>query len=112
MPDPILLEPGEQVALVDNRKEIVRSRIEDREAVLSWTNGRLIFRATPLEEAIAEVNRYARTKIRIADPRLRDLPISGTFVTGDSEILAAALEADFPIQAEQTGRHEIVLYRN
>lgn len=111
MPEPILLEPGERVALADNREEIVRSRIEDRQAVLSWTNGRLIFRATPLEEAVAEVNRYARTKIRIGDPRIADLSISGTFVTGDSEILAAALEADFPVQAERTGRREIVLYR-
>lgn len=110
MPEPILLEPGEQVALADNHEEIVRDTIENEEAVVSWTNGRLIFRATPLEEAVAEVNRYARTKIRIADPRLADLPISGTFVTGDSEILAAALEADFPVQAERTGRHEITLH--
>lgn len=107
----ILLAPGEQVTIAKAQQEIVREKIEDKEAVVSWTNGRLVFRATPLEEAVAEVNRYARTKLRIADPALADLPISGTFVTGDSEILAAALETDFPVRAEQTGRREIVLYR-
>lgn len=109
MPEPILMEPGEQVTIAKASEEIVRERIQDEQAVVSWTNGRLIFRATPLDEAVAEINRYARTKIRVADPRLRDLPISGTFVTGDSEILVAALEAEFPVRAEKTGRHEIVL---
>lgn len=110
MPEPILLEPGERVTIAKAREDVVRKKIQDREAVTSWTSGRLIFRATPLEEAVAEVNRYARTKLRVADPRIADLPISGTFVTGDSEILAAALETNFPVQAEQTGRHEIALY--
>jgi transmembrane sensor len=107
----IFLEAGEQITIAKAQNEIVREKIEDKEAVVSWTNGRLVFRATPLEEAVAEVNRYARTKLRIADPALAGLPISGTFVTGDSEILAAALETNFPIQAEQTGRREIALRR-
>lgn len=110
MPEPILLEPGERITIAKAGENVVRKKIADEETVLSWTSGRLIFRSTPLVEAVAEVNRYARTKIRIADARLRDLPISGTFVTGDSEILAAALEADFPVRAEKTARHEITLH--
>lgn len=108
---PILLEPGEQVTIAKAQKEVSRRKVEDTEAVVSWTNGRLVFRATPLGDAVAEVNRYARTKLRIADPALAALPISGTFVTGDSEFLAAALETDLPIKADYTSRHEIVLRR-
>ena len=109
-PAPVEMAPGEQVRIAKTNPEITRHKI-DSEAALSWTSGRLIFRSTPLAEAVAEVNRYAKTKIRIADASLESLRISGTFVTGDSELLAAALQTDMPVKAEFSGDAEIVLRR-
>lgn len=103
------MQPGEQLQFHNAEKKIVQRKV-DEETAVSWTRGRLIFRATPLADAVAEVNRYARTKITIADPALATLPVSGTFVTGDSEILADALQAEMPIRVQYRGDHQILLY--
>lgn len=107
---PVEMTPGEQLLIAKANPEITRRRV-DSDAALSWTSGRMVFRATPLSEAVAEANRYAKIKIRIADESLSRLQISGTFVTGDSELLAAALQADMPVQADFSGDREIVLRR-
>jgi transmembrane sensor len=108
--DRLEMAPGEQVSFTKPDRPMTRRAI-DPEAALSWTSGRLVFRATPLVEAVAEVNRYAKTKIRLADDSLSQLRISGTFVTGDSELLARALETDMPVHADFGDGKEIVLRR-
>lgn len=108
--DRVVMAPGEQVSYAGPEKKMVR-RTVDPDAALSWTSGRLVFRATPLSEAVSEINRYARTKIRLADASLSELRISGTFVTGDSELLARALETDMPVRADFSASREIVLYQ-
>lgn len=89
--------PGEQLRIRPEQPAVERQQV-DEDAVVSWTRGRLLFRATPLAEAVREVNRYARQRIHILDPSLNLLPVSGTFVTGDAENLAAALGAEMSIE--------------
>jgi transmembrane sensor len=52
---------------------------------LSWEQGQLVFSDEPLGVAVERVNRYARTKLVITDPRVAALPVSGAFNAGDSE---------------------------
>ncbi|ULQ47269.1 FecR family protein [Flagellatimonas centrodinii] len=107
----IEVAPGEQLRFTAEVPE-VRRQVVDEEAVMSWTRGRLLFRATPLAEAVREVNRYAETQIRIVDPSLSALTVSGTFVTGDAENLAAALRAEMSVQVSYSpDRREIRLTR-
>lgn len=74
------LAPGQRVA---TRAAAAAPRPVDVESATSWTSGRLIFRATPLREAVAEFNRYERHKIEVADSSVGDELISGVFAVGD-----------------------------
>lgn len=46
---------------------------------LGWRRGVLVFRYTPLAEAVAQFNRYNETKLIIGDPDAAKLKIYGTF---------------------------------
>jgi transmembrane sensor len=54
----------------------------------AWRFGEAIFNATPLSEAITEMNRYDRRQIGVADEALGRRPISGRYETGDNEAFA------------------------
>lgn len=77
-----------------------------------WTQGRLVFRSTPLGDAVAEANRYGPDRLVIADPSLAQLKISGEFRIGNTSALVRALQSVYPIRAEHDrGNGEIRLYR-
>lgn len=61
-------------------------------AETSWTKGRLIFNRQRLADVIEEMNRYSERKITLGDPRLADIPISGSFKPGDVTSFVAAME--------------------
>ena len=88
----------------------IATRSVDLEAATCWTAGRLIFRATPLAEAIAEANRYSVTRITLADPALGDARVDGTFETGDAESFVAAVSSLFSLK-EERAENTIILSR-
>ena len=65
----------------------------------SWAEGRLVFRATPLNEAVAEVNRYLTDKIVLAPGTPVAQPLSGVFHTGDREAFVSAVCELFQLRA-------------
>src|SRR3546814_2905377 len=77
----------------------------DPTATTSWLQGRLDFSGLPLAEAIAEANRYSSVKLRLGDPRLADLPVGGSFRTGDNAVIAAAFSTVFPVRVEICRSH-------
>lgn len=72
----------------------------DVAAATSWTSGRLIFRETPLAQAVAEVNRYSRQKVVIDVARLQAVPVSGVFEVGDTPAFVAAVSDLFELEPE------------
>src|SRR3546814_5919078 len=67
---------------------------------MAWTRGRLLFENVPLVKAVAEVNRYSKdVRIELADPRLEQLRVSGSYLAGDAELVVAAWEATLPVRA-------------
>lgn len=102
------LEPGQQ--LIDAAGGGVEIRTAPVKRMTSWREGRLIFENEPLSAAVEEMNRYSTTRIRLADPALGELRISGVFRTGQSRVFAEALAAYFPLDASLApGHDEIVL---
>lgn len=101
------LSPGEQLEVSPNTASH-HKRVVEPLAATSWSRGRLVFRATPLSRAVEEVNQYAAKKLRIADPSLPGLSVSGNFVAGDSELAASAFAAVLPIRVVDGGS-EIIL---
>ncbi len=91
---PVVLSPGEQVALVRGGtapSSLGSARAVDPSPVTSWTDGRLIFEDARLSEAIDRMNRYTDQKLVLAEGVPDTLRVSGTFRTRDPEAFAAAL---------------------
>lgn len=98
---PVALAPGEQVrfAVADPATIIQAANVAD---LARWREGRVRFDATPLAEAVAEMNRYNAVPIHIADRALDRLKVSGVFRTGQSDSFVSALTDIFPVRAERT----------
>lgn len=109
------LAPGEQLT-IDGNGAIGARQPLDLVAAHAWPQGDLVFRQRRLDELLAEMNRYSPVRIRLQDPALGALEVSGVFHAGDQEALAAALERGWSLQARHQdaggqGVDEIVLSR-
>lgn len=71
----------------------------DVPTAISWTEGRIVFRDTPMREAVAEVNRYLTDKIVLEAPRLSTVPVNGVFKTGDRDAFVSAASGAFGLEA-------------
>lgn len=100
------LAPGEQLTL-DTHGQWVRHPL-DREMAEGWTRGELVFRQTPLAQLVDEMNRYTPVKLRLADPALRDIRLSGVFYGSDQASLVDALEQVWSLRTERRGDEIIV----
>lgn len=100
------LSPGEQLETTLPRP-VVKAADVARET--SWMSGRLIFDATPISAAIAEVNRYSDTRIELRANHIADIPVSGVFDTGDADGFVAALVDLYAIRAEPQPDGTLVL---
>jgi transmembrane sensor len=105
----VTLKPHQRVTVAGHAIQPVSSA--DVPKLTSWTEGRLVFEATPLAAAVAEVNRYARRKVKLADPAMGGAAVSGTFRTGDAEAFAAAVASVFELDVDQDRGEAIVLRR-
>jgi transmembrane sensor len=62
---------------------------------LAWEEGQLVFDGERLDEAVAEVNRYVATPVRIESDTLAAKSFVGVFRTGDARAFAYAAAAAF-----------------
>lgn len=95
------LAPGQ--ALAARGRVVDPPRAVDVPTVTSWTSGRLVFRSTPLAEAVAEVNRYSADKIVLETAQLQSVPVSGVFDVGDTRAFVSAVSELFNLRAVETG---------
>lgn len=105
-----LMSPGDVVLATTDSMSRTRESTRALSNALSWRNGLLVFRRTPLAEAAYQINRYNREKLVIADASLNDMPISGTLSATDPDQFARVLENIFGLKA-QTKNGEIVISR-
>jgi transmembrane sensor len=75
----------------------------EAEPLTAWVNGQLVFKHTPLREVMAELERYHPVQFTLADPKLAQETLSGTFNSDDIEPFLHALETILPIQAKRNG---------
>ncbi len=111
------LAPGEQFVLATAgvaRPATAASvatlvRKVDLKRTSSWKDGHIIFADEPLSDAVAEVNRYARRRVVLADERLGDLRVSGVFSTSNTSVFVNMLTLHFPIRVMGANDDGIVL---
>ena len=95
-----VLAPGDHLAAIDGR---MSRRRADMEVQTSWREGKLIFKATPLGDAVREVNRYSDRRIEIASPGLDDARVSGVFKTDDTAAFITAIGVLYGLEPENDG---------
>lgn len=107
-PAPIVLSAGEQAAVTDDGKILPNSG-PPIERVRAWTDRRLVFREETLEALVAEVNRYHTHPMRITDPKVATLRISGTFAAQDIDSLIEYLRRYRGVDSEKLPDGSILL---
>lgn len=75
------------------------ARVVDVHAETSWTDGRIVFRDTPLRQAVDEVNRYLTAKIVLDAASLDAVPVNGVFRTGDRDAFVSTASRVFDLEA-------------
>lgn len=104
---PVILKPGEQAEMAPATRTAVVKIDPDR--AMAWRFGRLMFDATPLAVAVAEVNRYGGRQIMLSDPALGRVRISGVFHTREPEAFVETVVAIFPVRLSEGDKQKIVL---
>ena len=101
--DRLLLSAG-TIARAQNENVLVQRKTAAQiEQSLTWRNGVLTFRDTPLADAVAEFNRYNTRKIVIADAAIADLQVGGIFRSTNLDPFVHLLEQGFPLRATSDG---------
>lgn len=96
-----LAQPGFQSVRKVGTREV--------ESRLAWQRGMVIFDKEPLENVLAEVDRYTSTKFALAQAALRNIRVSGYFRAGDVDGLLQTLRKDFRIESRRDAQGRITL---
>lgn len=89
------LIPGQQLDAQGGH--LLKPLAVDVEAALAWKDHRLIFERTPLSQVLATLQRYRKASIRLDDPGLAHLPITGAFDSSNVENLLGLLPSILPV---------------
>lgn len=76
--------------------------VAEAEEILSWRSGYVFFRATRLDEAVAEFNRYNPRQIVIRDPDVAAMQLTGKFRATNTDAFVNLLERTYGIEVERT----------
>lgn len=105
----VRLGAGEQAELHGGRLE--RLAKVDTEAGIAWVRGRLLFDRTPLGEALVQMRRYHNAPIRLSDPSLAELRLSGGISTERVDTFLQTLPAILPVVVEEEADGSILIGR-
>jgi len=106
---PILLRAGEQLTV--SPRVIVLPTPANIDAAIAWTQRKLVFNETPLQDAINEFNRYNSKQIIIDDPEFAAYHIRGSFESDDPSRLIQFLQERFGADVTDSGA-EVRISRN
>lgn len=102
------LQAGEQLVAPPDSELSIHSVSVNQ--VISWSRDELVFRNTPLADAIDEVNRYSKVQILIMDEELGRLRLNGVFRAGHPMEFVDAVSQVFSIGVDYRPGGEIRLY--
>jgi transmembrane sensor len=96
----IYVSAGEQVTVAP--RVVLRAVQVSAGVAAAWTEGKLVFDATPLSDVIEDFNRYSPRPLTIDDPQLLSLHVSGTFDARDSAQIIRFLSERFGLVAHES----------
>jgi transmembrane sensor len=77
--------------------------------IAAWRAGRLVYDNAELRDVVADANRYASSRIVIADQQLERLLVTTSFRTSQIDGLIETLQAALPLVAERQSDGNILL---
>ena len=102
------LEPGQGIALGADPRSAHPTSV-DVTALTSWREGRLIFEDVPLRDAVAEINRYSKTKLVLGAGVPASRRVSGRFETGDVNDFINAVTLAYGLRASKPENGQIII---
>ncbi|WP_446810633.1 FecR family protein [Methylomonas sp. 2BW1-5-20] len=105
-----LLLPGRQISY-DQRGSLSAQAKFDAGEVTAWQRDLLVFNNTPLADALNQLSRYHNVELRLADPSLGSLKVSGDFPSKNLDAALQVISAALPVKAAQKSPGLIVLER-
>lgn len=106
----VVLSPGHRLAVGPDGR-LGPPEAVDLDSVLAWRQGRIEFDNTSVANAIAEINRYSKTKIRLLHRASARKHIDGVFRADQVEAFVTALCAYLDLEVTARSDEEIVLDR-
>jgi transmembrane sensor len=104
----VLLAPGGIAKTTTDGIVVQERKVSDVEDDLTWRQGYLTFRDSPLADVIAQFNRYNIRKLRIADEGTGTIRISGTFRAQNSAAFVRVMSDGFGVRARSLGDETIL----
>jgi len=102
-----VLTPGQRLQI--DRAGFAQLQAVDPQEALGWRFGRLVYRAEPLANVVADLNRQFTDQIEISDPELGKMPITGVIVMDDQTAVVARLSLMLPIRSIPSQRGLLLL---
>lgn len=93
------LTPGQALALPPRARAATKPVLVDVKSATSWTTGDLTFQDIPLADAVAELNRYTHSQIRLAPGVPGERRISGVFPAGENGDFVAAASSLYGLRS-------------
>lgn len=101
------LQGGEQTLAHAGR--VAASEAANLDRVTAWQHGKLRFDGTSLSEVIVDIQRYRQAPIRLDDPRIASLRVSGEFDSDAVESLLDLLPAILPVALMRSGDGSVTI---
>jgi transmembrane sensor len=102
---------GEGSALAYSNAGIGPAGRIDIASQLAWRQDRLFFQEVPLREVVADLDRYRRGHILIADAGLAELPVTGFFHSSQTEAALQTIESTLPVRLSRLTDRLVVIRR-
>ena len=111
--NPTLVTAGERIVLPKHAPLPAVEKVDPSalRAALAWQSRLADFAEAPLADVIARFNARSRVQLFLADEKLADRRIGGTFALDEAEAFVRLLERDGEIVGERRGETEIHLRR-
>lgn len=103
-----MLRPGMQIRLVNDGR-LSRPHFVDVARVTSWRKNILNYDDVTLGKIVADLNRYSKARVVIADPSLQSLSVSGSVQADSLDTWLDGLAGAFDIEADRTAPGTILL---
>ena len=99
---PLRLGIGQAIATQADKVVLQQLAKPALEHKLAWLEDRLVFDRLSLGEAVTQVNRYSALPLRVVDPELTGVLLSGAFSTSEIPVFINSLEQGFGLHVERT----------